>query len=1614
MKTKPKILLTIQLTVAGLLTLAHADQDNSKDKPKASSPEAAASLEQVATGFRMAEGPAWDGESFIFSDVPPSKILKLGTDGKVSTIRSDTRWGAGLAFDSKRRLLICEVMGRRVTRVENDGTETILAESYEGKKLNGPNDLAVDAKDGIYFTDPLFMNRDKREQDKEAVYYINPEGKVLRVADDLERPNGTALAGDGKTLFVADTAKSKLRAYPVKEDGTLAEGRDFGSVPGPDGVRVDLDGKVYAAGRTGIAVWDASGKRLGTLKVPVTPNSLAFGGADRRTMYITTAPSVYKIRLEQALKMLNSDEPATAKEPPAAAPANPEEFAQRIQGKIKKLQEGVQKWQNEGKDPSPIAQLMQQFGPLMQDGKVEEAEKILDKALAELAIKDQDTPPAKSDVPSPTPAPGKLEERIQQKAERVQAGIQKWTEEDKDPSAVAAIIQEAGSLFQGGKAKEGEAKLDEALALLEGKPEGKPQPAAIEAGFIKIFNGADLTGWDGDPRFWSVENGAITGRTSDSNRPQNNTFLIWRAGTVDDFELRLSYRIVNGNSGIQYRSKDRGHWVVSGYQADIESGKSYTGLLVEEGGRFILAQRGQMTVVDSNGRVRVLSSLGSKEEIQAVVKGEGWNDYVIIARGNHLTHIINGRVAADVTDEQVDRRALSGILAFQLHVGPPMTVQFKDIRLKRLATASPNEAPARRSDPSAIEAPNASKTKSEGAQTKTEEKPPVRLQQKMQQLQESIQQWQQDGRDLSPIGELMQEFGPLRQEGKFKEAEAVLDRALARIKDLGAAPVRKREATPAENLTLLPGFKVELIRNAQPGEGSWICMTIDDKDRLIISPQDRSGLLRMTLAPDGQVAKVERISQSLGNAMGLLYAFDSLYLNGGGPKGLGVYRLRDTNGDDQYDDVQFLKKWEGDSGEHGPHAIVLGPDQKLYVMNGNHTKVPEGIEPSSPHRNYQEDLLLPRRWDPSGHATGILAPGGYLLRTDAEGHHWEMLLGGFRNTYDFAFNADGEMFGFDADMEYDVGLPWYRPTRVHHLVSGGEYGWRSGSGKWPVYYPDSLPPVLDVGLGSPTGARFGTGSQFPQKYQKALFAMDWTAGRILAVHLRPKDSSYTGSFETFIQGKPLPVTDLEFGPGGAMYFIIGGRGNQSGLYRVSYAGPSVNELAQTDEEVQAEKAAAEVRALRHKLESYHDEKDPAAIEFAWPHLDSEDRWIRHAARIAIEGQDLALWKDRALAERRIHAGLAALIALARNGGPKLQEDLLESLNKVASNHPLSEAQTLEYLRVLGLAFIRMGRPTEEKARALVERLDRMYPASSESLNRELCQLLVYLQSPHVAKKTLALVEKASTQEDRLRYLFHLRTLNSGWTMEDRKTYLQWLNGDWSSAPKQARTYFDSVGRKYADGPTFSRWLAYTKSDAALTMTDQERDELAPMLANRAAALPPVRPARSFVKEWTPKDLEPLLDRVSNGRSFENGKAAFAVAQCLACHRFNGEGGATGPDLTTAASRFDRRTLLESILEPSKVISDQYHNVIIVKKDGTEVTGRIVEENARQIGMLTNPFTEDSAKVLKTDVQTRVVSKVSPMPPGLLNVLTQEEILDLLAFVESGGKSDASTFVNSSK
>jgi len=213
---------------------------------------------------------------------------------------------------------------------------------------------------------------------------------------------------------------------------------------------------------------------------------------------------------------------------------------------------------------------------------------------------------------------------------------------------------------------------------------GHAAAGEVEKGFRPIFNGKDLTGWDGDLRLWSVKDGVIRGQTTKEKPASHNTFLIWRGGTLTDFELRLSFRITSGNSGVQIRSKDRGDRRVTGYQVEVVPNRSDMGLFYDEGGRGHLARAGEKVLIDATGKKQVVASLGDATEIQRAYKEKGWNEFVIIARGNHLLQKINGVVCSEFTDEDKEGRALSGILALQIHAGPPMLVEFKDIRLKEL------------------------------------------------------------------------------------------------------------------------------------------------------------------------------------------------------------------------------------------------------------------------------------------------------------------------------------------------------------------------------------------------------------------------------------------------------------------------------------------------------------------------------------------------------------------------------------------------------------------------------------------------------------------------------------------------------------------------------------------------------------------------------------------------------------------------------------------------------------------------------------------------------------------------------------------------------------------
>lgn len=814
----------------------------------------------------------------------------------------------------------------------------------------------------------------------------------------------------------------------------------------------------------------------------------------------------------------------------------------------------------------------------------------------------------------------------------------------------------------------------------------------------------------------------------------------------------------------------------------------------------------------------------------------------------------------------------------------------------------------------------------------------------------------------------------------------------------GARPAGQLATSP-NAITTLPGFVVDLVYSVPKGEqGSWVSMTVDPKGRLITSDQGGS-LYRVTPGKTAEETKVEKLSVPIGQAQGLLCVKDMLFVvvNGGAAKGPGLYRVTDKDNDDQWDTVELMQKLNG-GGEHGPHAVRLGPDGKLYVVAGNFTKIPEGTEKGSPHRNWAEDLLLPRNPDGGGHDPHIMAPGGWVARCDLDGNNWQLLCAGLRNSYDIAFNQDGELFTFDSDMEWDTGTPWYRPTRVNHIVSAGEYGWRNGTGKWPEYSPDSLGAVVNIGLGSPTGVEMGTGAKFPAKYQRALFINDWTYGRIYAVHMNATGGTYTGTFEPFVTGKPLPVTDICVHPDGNIYFSIGGRGTQSGVYRVRYVGTESTAPVGTESTgpVGPEKndKAAAARELRRKLEAFHVKKDSAAIEFAWPLLNSADRSLRYAARVAIENQDVAAWQDKAFAETKINAVLQLALALVRAGDKSLQPKIVAKLNSLPLER-MSEEQLLAATRAYGLSFIRQGKPASAVASSVIDRLKGLYPHQNEFVNRELCALLVYLEFPGVAEPTMKILAAGQTQEDQLYYVLALRNVAHLLSNEQRRAYFGWIN---------------LAEQTYRGGASFKKFLIRIRDDAAKKLSDDDRLALKDVIEDKTKVeAVKLETTRQFIHNWQLEDLQELVGQVESGRNFEKGKAAYMAAQCYKCHRFNGEGGDTGPDITGVGNRFNAQYILEAVVVPSKVVSDQYQNSIVLTTGGEVISGRIIDENDAEIKVRTDPFARELTVVKKKDIEERQKSPVSEMPQGLINTLTKEEILDMVAYLRAAGKADDKAF-----
>lgn len=825
-----------------------------------------------------------------------------------------------------------------------------------------------------------------------------------------------------------------------------------------------------------------------------------------------------------------------------------------------------------------------------------------------------------------------------------------------------------------------------------------------------------------------------------------------------------------------------------------------------------------------------------------------------------------------------------------------------------------------------------------------------------------------------------------------------------------------------QEIQTLPGYKVQMLYEVPlENQGSWVSLGLDGEGHLIASDQSEKGTYRIKVSGDidNPEVEVERLLMPISGAQGLVWAFDHLYANVQSDIGGGLYRLRDSREEGEYNSMEYLGG-PANRAEHGNHAVVKTADgEGLYYAAGNHTLPPAELSKNRVP-SWDEDLLLPRLWDARGHARGILAPGGWIARINPDASEWEMISMGYRNQYDVTLNEHDELFTYDADMEWDYGLPWYRPTAIVHVTSGTDFGWRSGSGKWPNYYEDKLPPLAEIGPGSPVGLISGKGASFPAKYQRSLYALDWTYGTLYSIHLTPKGSSYEAEVEEFLSGAPLPLVQAVIGRDGAMYFVTGGRNQQSHLYRVVYTGDESTDPA----EVVDTPEAREARALRHQLESFHGVEDPNAVETAWPYLASEDRILRYAARVAIEHQPVETWAARALNEDREQARITALVALAREGTLDHRNDIYQSLMEMDFGS-LDVDKQLGYLRAMALTVIRIGEPNTQEIMTITDRLHQYLPSEDSRVNTELIRLLVRLRDSRVIDKALALMQDESdpveyswvnilnrserygstlqdmienpppTQE--LHYAFLLRNLSEGWTAEQRREYFSFIN--------------EASGRM--GGASYSGFLEDVRRDALSNATDAEREAVADLTGVSLTQQPDfeIQPPEGPGRNWQVEEaMEVLYGNINDGsdRDFENGRNSFFAVSCAACHRFAGYGGDIGPDLSTVNRRFRTQGLIEKIINPNILISDQYGSSRLTLEDGSTITGLVVESGANYEIYSRNPE-EEPTVVSQDEVILREQVEVSQMPPGLINSLNEEELRDLVAYINSGGDPEDDVF-----
>ncbi|MCB9878324.1 MAG: DUF1080 domain-containing protein [Planctomycetes bacterium] len=1194
-------------------------------------------------------------------------------------------------------------------------------------------------------------------------------------------------------------------------------------------------------------------------------------------------------------------------------------------------------------------------------------------------------------------------------------------------------------------------------------------------------------GWRGDPKVWRQDATALVGSTRDVEL-QQNTFLV-SAKEHGDFVLCATVTMSgDNNSGVQYRSRalDGDGFRVGGFQCDWHAKPEYTGMLYDERGAGIAAQRGQMIRWTDAG-IEVLGQLARADALDLTVP----HQLRIVARGPLSWHEIDGRVVTAIEDLRSDA-VRRGVIALQCHAGAPMDVRFDGLTIEDLAdtAAADRAAPV----PGAVRALL------------------LRAAQRAALPQGAVPNWlwdadAQDGEELffrrqfrvvaaardarlsvscdnhchvfvngekvaqddsweSPtvvdvskrlvVGDnVVAVYGwndggvaamALRLAWREGDADKELvsdaawrcseddpdgwnapgfdDSGWAGVKVLAAlgqqgAPWSgslgadglgvQRDPYAPQVAVVDPGIQLHALPNVLPlrGDvvqlldvprslGSWVSLGADPKGRLYAGNQG-GGLYRIVPAREaGELSTIERVPVELGGAHGLLWFRDSLYavVNG---RDSGLYRLTDTDGDDQLDRVELLRKLEGD-GEHGPHSVVVAPDgENLLVLCGNHTKVPELFASRMP-AGQAEDRPVPRLEDPHQYWEGHSPPGGWVCQVDPDGKRWELLCCGFRNPYDLVVLSNGRVVVYDADMEWDMGMPWYRPTRLLQVQSGVDYGWRIGSAKWPDDYPDAPPALCDVGPGSPVGMAVLGNDWMADSF----LLLDWTFGTAYAATL-PRGER-RAQLAQFASGVPWPVADVAVAAGG-IYVVAGGRGLPSTLTRL---------LQQAAPAGDPPYGMSPPRVVWDRFAAY----GAASVESLLSDRADEDCW---AARVALEHRPVAEWRERALAvdvaaPQRAWVGL---LALARQGVAEDLGPLLDALGKF-SFAKLEHLDRIAWLRVHALGLMRLGTADAVTRAAVGARLLPLFPTGDEREDQDLCELLALVDAKGLLDKAVPLLTPLKPSAPpawaevitrnktyggviakmidnmpplgQLAIANALRTVANGWTLDQRRALF---------------TFFGEA-RQRSGGSSYDGFVQRMIDAAWATCTPAEQQALAEVVGKARAELPKFQstPPKGPGHDWQVSDIAELSKGDLAGRDVAAGRNLFHAVGCASCHYFAGEGGFGGPDLTSLGNKFSAADVLESVLEPSKVISDQYSGQVLTKQDGSALFGvvrKIFDGDTEVYEVVPAVAEAKPVRVAVADVQKVEPSPLSPMPTDLIDRLSADEVKDLLAFLLSRGQ-----------